>query len=166
MVVQAIFFGFEFPFLPSSGIMSSSGFTMMLAMTLLVSIGNSRIMRGATLSIKSEVYVEAAASLGATQSRIMLKHILPNIMATALTIATLNLGGIILFEATLSYLGLGLPPDVPTWGGMLSREARNWMSQAPWLALGPGLALSLAIFSINVFGDALRDVLDPRLRGR
>jgi peptide/nickel transport system permease protein len=166
MVVQAIFYGFNIPFLPASGIMSSSGFTMMLALTLLVSIGNSRIMRGATLQIKSEVYVEAAASLGATQIRIMLKHILPNIMATALTIATLNLGGIILFEATLSYLGLGLPPDVPTWGGMLSREARNWMSQAPWLALGPGLALSLAIFSINVFGDALRDVLDPRLRGR
>ena len=91
-------------------------------------------------------------------------HVVPNIMAPTITIATLGLGGVILTEAGLAFLGLSVPPDVVTWGGMLRTEARTYMGEAPWLAIFPGLALSLAVFGFNMLGDALRDLLDPRLR--
>jgi peptide/nickel transport system permease protein len=87
------------------------------------------------------------------------------VLPPIITLATLGLGTAILLEATLSFLGLGVPPDVATWGGMLNREARAWMTMAPWLAIFPGIALSLAVFGFNMLGDGLRDVLDPRLRG-
>lgn len=123
-----------------------------------------RVIRGSVLSVREDVYVEAARSLGASNMRIVFRHVLPNVMAPMITIATLGLGAAILIEASLSFLGLGVPPDVATWGGMLNREARSWMTQAPWIAIFPGLALSLAVFGFNMLGDALRDVLDPRLR--
>ena len=91
-------------------------------------------------------------------------HIVPNVMAPVITLATLGLGGVILAEASLSFLGLGVTPDVPTWGGMLNREARTFMTEAWWLAVAPGVALSLVVFSFNILGDALRDLLDPQLR--
>jgi peptide/nickel transport system permease protein len=128
-------------------------------------IGNSRVIRGVALSIKENQYIEAARAIGATPLRIMLVHVVPNTMATVIVLATIGLGVIILTEASLSFLGYGVPPPHPTWGGMLSLEGLRYMYDAPWMAIWPGVALSLAVFAFNMFGDALRDLLDPRLRG-
>lgn len=138
---------------------------VVLALGILGSVGGSRVIRSAALSIKTQPYVEAARTLGARDIRIIFLHILPNVMAPAITLATLGLGTAILAEASLSFLGYGVPPDVPTWGGMLSGAGRRFMLQAWWMAFFPGLVLSLAIFGFNMLGDALRDLLDPRLRG-
>ena len=127
--------------------------------------GNSRIMRGAALTVRGQTYIESARAVGASHTRIIVLHIVPNVAATAITLATLGLGSVILAEASLGFLGLGVPPPNPTWGNMLSGQARQFMIQAPWLAIFPGVALSLAIFGFNMLGDALRDLLDPRLRG-
>jgi peptide/nickel transport system permease protein len=127
-------------------------------------IGGSRIVRGATVSIKENVYVQAAHSLGTSNTRILLRYVLPNIMAPIIIMFTNRLAEVLLTEATLSFLGLGVPPPAPTWGGMLSGEGRDYMFMAPRLAFIPGFALSLVVYGINVFGDALRDLLDPRLR--
>ena len=86
-------------------------------------------------------------------------------MAPLIIIFSINVGGVIIAEASLSFLGFGLPPEVPSWGGMLSREGRKYMEQAPWLALWPGLCLTIVVYSLNMFGDAMRDLLDPRLKG-
>lgn len=128
-------------------------------------IANSRVIRGVALSIKENQYIEAARALGASPIRIMLAHVVPNTMATVIVLATIGLGTIILTEASLSFLGYGVPPPRPTWGGMLSLEGLRYMYDAPWMAIWPGVALSLAVFAFNMFGDALRDLLDPRLRG-
>lgn len=125
----------------------------------------SRIVRGATLTVKNNVYIEASRALGASNARIILRHILPNITAPIIVIASVFLGAAIIVEATLSFLGVGGSIERPSWGGMLTGSARTNLESAWWLALFPGLALALTIYSINIFGDALRDVLDPRLRG-
>src|SRR5262245_34260165 len=125
----------------------------------------SRVVRGATGSVAQNVYVEAARALGAGHLRIMVRHILPNVAATIIVLSTIGLGAIILAESALSFLGFGVPPPYPSWGGMLSGSGRSFFSQAPWMAIYPGLAISLAVFGFNMLGDALRDVLDPRLRG-
>ncbi|MHB8577347.1 MAG: ABC transporter permease [Dehalococcoidia bacterium] len=138
---------------------------VILAIAFFGVAGTSRIMRGATLSVRGLAFIEAAHAMGASNRRIILQHLLPNVMATAITLATLGLGSAILAEASLGFLGLGVPPPNPTWGNMLSGQARQFMQQAPWLAIFPGLVLSLAIFGFNMLGDALRDLLDPRLRG-
>ncbi len=138
---------------------------VILALAFFGIAGNSRIMRGATLSVRNQTYIEAARSMGASDTRIIVLHIVPNVMATVITLATLGLGTVILAEASLGFLGLGVPPPNPTWGNMLSGQARQFMTQAPWLAIFPGVILSLAIFGFNMLGDALRDLLDPRLRG-
>ncbi|RJQ74405.1 MAG: ABC transporter permease [Desulfobacteraceae bacterium] len=127
-------------------------------------IPGARIIRGATLSTKENTYVHASNSIGASPMRQLLRHILPNIMAPIIILFTTRLAAVILTEATLAFLGLGIPPPTPTWGGML-HEARRYMLHAPLLAIWPGLALTIAVYGINVFGDALRDLLDPRLRG-
>ena len=98
-------------------------------------------------------------------SQILIRHVLPNIMPPLIIIFSINIGGVIIAEASLSFLGFGLPTQIPSWGGMLSREGRKYMEQAPWLALWPGLCLTIVVYSFNMFGDALRDLLDPRLRG-
>lgn len=165
LAVVAVFRGSQVPFLPTEGLFRTENFLLMVTIGTLLGVGSSRIIRGSTLVIMNETYVEAARSVGASNVRIMWHYILPNVMAPMITIATLGLGAAILIEASLSFLGLGVPPDVATWGGMLNREARAFMTQAPWLAIFPGLALSLAVFGFNMLGDALRDVLDPRLRG-
>ncbi|MBK8560341.1 ABC transporter permease [Candidatus Amarobacter glycogenicus] len=134
-----------------------------LAIGMQLGVGSSRIIRSATLSVKSMPFVEAARSLGAANPRILARHILPNVIAPAITLATLGLGSAILIESSLSFLGLGVPPDQPTWGGLLS-QGRAFMLDAPWLVIVPGMALSLAVFGFNMLGDALRDLLDPRLR--
>jgi peptide/nickel transport system permease protein len=128
-------------------------------------IQNSRIVRGAALSVKENAYIEAAQAFGGTSLRIMLLHMLPNVAAIIIVVATIGLGNLILIEASLSFLGFGVPPPHPTWGGMLSLQGLSYMYQAPWLAIWPGVALSAAVFGFNMFGDALRDLLDPRLRG-
>ena len=134
-------------------------------LALLFGIGGSRIIRGAVLSVRENMYIHAAQSLGAGTQRILWKHVLPNVMPVVIVMFTARVGAIILSEAALSFLGLGVPPPAPTWGGMLSGSARTYMHQGPWLALAPGIALTIVIYSINIFGDALRDLLDPRMRG-
>ncbi len=127
--------------------------------------GGNRVARSVVVSIKQNMYVEAAKAAGATNWRIMVKHILPNIMAIVIVSFSMGMGGAILAESTLSFLGYGIPPPAPSWGGMLSGPARSYMLQAPWMALWPGLALALVVYGMNMLGDGLRDVLDPRLRG-
>jgi peptide/nickel transport system permease protein len=127
-------------------------------------IGNIRLIRGVVLSAKENQFVEAALAVGCPTWRIILRHILPQIGAPIIVIFTVSLGGIIISEATISFLGFGIPPPRPSWGSMLSAEGRRYMEQAPWLALWPGLFLAIVVFGINVFGDALRDLLDPRLK--
>lgn len=138
---------------------------LILALSLSTGITGSRLIRGAALSVKENQYVDAARAMGASQLRIMFLYILPNVFAPAIVQISVNLGGIILAEASLSFLGFGVPQPYPSWGAMLSQDGRNAMLYAPWLAVFPGLAISSVVFGFNMFGDALRDVLDPRLRG-
>jgi len=138
----------------------------MLAIAVVIIPGNSRIVRGAVLSAKQNRYVEAAQALGCRQLHILLIHILPNVTAPILIIASIWLGNAILIEASLSFLGVGTQPPDPSWGLMLSSTGRAFMEQAPWLAIFPGLAISLAVFGFNLFGDTLRDAWDPKLRRR
>ena len=128
-------------------------------------IGGSRVVRGAVISIKENDYFLAARAIGSPGAATLMRHVLPNIMAPVIIIFSISVGGVIMAEASLSFLGFGLPTNIPSWGGMLSREGRRYMEQAPWLALYPGLCLTIVIYSLNMFGDALRDLLDPRLRG-
>src|SRR5262249_22189810 len=124
----------------------------------------SRVVRGAVLRIRHLPYVEAARCLGAGRARVIVKHILPNVFAPIIVLATVQLGTAILAESTLSFLGYGVPPPYPAWGAMLSGTGRAFMLQSPWLSIWPGLAISLVVFGFNMLGDALRDELDPRLR--
>ena len=128
-------------------------------------ISGSRVVRGAVIGVKENVYFQAAEAIGCTKRRTLFRHVLPNIMPVAIIIFSINIGGVIISEASLSFLGFGLPADVPSWGGMLSRDGRDFMEIAPRLALWPGLALTVTVYSLNMFGDAVRDLLDPRLRG-
>jgi peptide/nickel transport system permease protein len=126
----------------------------------------ARVVRATALSVKENVYVEAVGALGATRRRVILQHILPNVVAPYIIMLTAQLGGAILAEAALSYLGLGAAEPTPSWGLMLSGSAPSYAEKAPWIALFPGIAISLAVFGFNLFGDSLRDALDPKLRGR
>jgi peptide/nickel transport system permease protein len=128
-------------------------------------VQNSRVIRGVALSIREHTFVESARALGAGHVRTTVAHILPNVVPTIIVVATTGLSTVILTEASLSFLGLGVPPPYPTWGGMLSLAGLDHMYQAPWLAVWPAVALSLAVFGFNMLGDALRDLLDPRLKG-
>jgi len=138
---------------------------LVLALGVLGAAAASRVIRGTTISVMQNTYVEAARALGAGHLRIMLRYILPNVAATVIILATIGLGAAILAESALSFLGFGVPPPYPSWGAMLSGSGRSFMYRAPWMAIWPGAAISLAVFGFNMLGDALRDVLDPRLRG-
>ena len=128
-------------------------------------IGGSRVLRGAVIGIKENDYFLAARAIGSPGTATLMRHVLPNIMAPVIIIFSITVGGVIITEASLSFLGFGLPIEVPSWGGMLSREGRLYMEVAPRLALFPGLCLTIVVYSLNMFGDAMRDLLDPRLRG-
>jgi peptide/nickel transport system permease protein len=126
----------------------------------------ARLARSSALAIKQEGYVDAARTIGCTTWRVMLRHVAPNSLTPVFVLATGQLGNAIVAEATLSFLGLGVPPPQPSWGSMLQFGARGYLESAPWLTLFPGLALSSVVFAFALFGDALRDVLDPRLKAR
>ena len=128
-------------------------------------IGGSRVVRSAVIGVKENAYFQSAEAIGSSRWRTLIRHVLPNIVAPIIIIFSINVGGVIMAEASLSFLGYGLSVDIPSWGGMLSREGRQYMEQAPWMALWPGLCLTIAVYSFNMLGDALRDLLDPRLRG-
>ena len=132
---------------------------------LLLGIGGSRIVRSAVVSVREHMYVHAAQSIGAASPRILWRHVLPNVMAPIIVLLTTRVGTVILAESGLSFLGLGVPPPAPTWGGLLAGSGRTYMFQGPWLVVAPGLCLTIVVYATNVFGDALRDLLDPRMRG-
>jgi peptide/nickel transport system permease protein len=133
---------------------------------LVVTGSSSRIIRSVVISIRDMPYMEAARCIGASDTRIILRYVLPNVLAPVLILATVQLGGAILAESTLSFLGFGVRPPMPAWGSMLAGSGSSFFVVAPHLAIWPGVAISLAVFGFNMLGDALRDVLDPRLRGR
>ncbi len=139
--------------------------TILLVLGVSTGISGIRFNRALALSIKESMYVQASHAVGARTGGILWHHLLPNIMPMVITLFSTAMGGVILAEASLSFLGLGLPPPIPSWGGMLSGTGRQYMLRAPWLMFWPGLVLSLAVFGINMLGDAMRDLLDPRLRG-
>ncbi len=122
----------------------------------------ARVIRANVLSLRELNYVEAARAVGMGQARIALRHVFPNTLAPLIVLATAQLGSTILTEASLSFLGLGVPEPYPSWGRMLSESAAEYIRSAPWLVIFPGLAISLVVFGANLFGDALRDILDPR----
>jgi len=146
-------------------VMGPSMTTVIFTLGLLLGIGGSRIVRSAVVSVRENMYVHAAQSIGASTPRILWKHIVPNVLPPVIVLFTTRIGAVILAESGLAFLGLGVPPPAPTWGGMLTGTGRQFMFQGPWLALAPGLCLTLVVYATNVFGDALRDLLDPRMRG-
>ena len=138
---------------------------MILVLGAFSGLGNIRVVRGVVLAIRESPHVEAARATGCTTLRILVRHVLPQIWGPVVVLFTVGLGGIILQESTISFLGFGIPPPTPSWGSMLSMEGRIYMEEAPLLAFWPGLCLAIVVYGINMFGDALRDLLDPRLRG-
>ena len=136
-----------------------------LALGLVGAMRVNRVIRGSTIAVKGTTYIEAALTVGCTSSRIVIRHVLPNVMAPLIVISSVQFGTFITAEAALSFLGLGVPPPNPSWGGMLSAEGRTYFLEAPWLAIFPGVAISITVLAANLIGDALRDLLDPRMRG-
>ena len=145
-------------------IIGVSRLSIIIALGVLFSAGSSRVIRAQAISVKQNDYVQAARSLGASDMRILLRHIYPNVFAVVLISISVQLGFVILIESSLSFLGFGVPPPFPSWGGML-RDAQEQMTRHPYLAIFPGIAITITVYSLNMLGDALRDVLDPRLRG-
>ena len=138
---------------------------IIIVLGCLYGIAGSRIVRGSVITVKENMYTHAAKSIGTKTPQILWRHILPNVMPVVIVLFTTRVGAVILAEAGLSFLGLGIPPPEPTWGSMLSGTGRTYMYLGPWLALAPGLCLTIVVYAINVYGDALRDLLDPRMRG-
>ena len=147
-----------------SAVMPPGLASAMLAITIVSWAGFARLVRGLTLSLKEQTYVEASAAIGATTGRILFRHILPNALPLLLVAGSLRVGGFILLEAALSFLGLGVQPPTPTWGSMISLN-RMYINSAPWMVIFPGLAISVTVISFNILGDFLRDKLDPRFQG-
>ncbi len=139
---------------------------VVLAIAIVEIPRSARVIRAATLSIREMEFIEATRALGASGWRVVLLHVLPNCLPPYLIIATAGLGQAIIVEASLSFLGLGVPPPEPSWGGMLSGAAQSFATRAPWMVIFPGLMISVAVYSFNFVGDGLRDVLDPRSHAR
>ncbi|HAS54659.1 MAG: hypothetical protein A2X56_04330 [Nitrospirae bacterium GWC2_57_13] len=146
-----------------SAVMDPGLTSAMLAIALVGWAGFARLVRGITLSLKEQTYVEASRALGASTSRVLFRHILPNALPLLLVAGSLRVGGFILIEAALSFLGLGVQPPTPTWGSMISLH-RVYINSAPWMVIFPGLAISITVISFNILGDFLRDKLDPRMQ--
>ncbi|WP_369139181.1 ABC transporter permease [Modestobacter versicolor] len=144
-------------------VLTPSMTSTIVALTIVITPSFNRVARGETLRIREETYIEAARSTGSSALRTMVRHVLPNMAAPMMTMASLLFAGVIIAESALSFLGIGTPPPTPSWGGMLSSGAR-YVELAPWLILAPGIVLSIAVFSFNLLGDALRDFFDPRLQ--
>ena len=163
--VTEIFLAFPF-LLIAIAIMAFLGqgvFNLILALMLSRWVQYCRVVRGEVLSIKERDFVTAAHALGGKSLYILLRHVLPNTLASVTVIATFAMAVVIISEASLSFLGLGVPPHIPTWGSMLS-EGRSYINRAPWLTIFPGMAIFITVFGINLLGDGLRDVFDPKLR--
>jgi peptide/nickel transport system permease protein len=146
--------------------LGASLFNVSLAIAVAILPTSARVIRGATLSVSSMPYIEASRAIGAGNVRIIARHILPNVAPPIIVIASIQLGFAIIAEASLSYLGLGVPLGTSTWGSMLSGSSLLYVQKAPWVGLAPGIALTLVIVATNLLGDALRDAGDPRMRGR
>jgi peptide/nickel transport system permease protein len=146
-----------------SAVMPPGLTSAMLAITLVGWAGFARLVRGITLALKEQTYIEASRALGASPARILYRHILPNALPLILVAGSLRVGGFILLEAALSFLGLGVQPPTPTWGSMISLN-RAYINSAPWMVIFPGLAISITVISFNILGDFLRDKLDPRMQ--
>lgn len=144
-------------------ILGPSIFNLMIAVGISATPGYARLVRGSVLSTKENVYVEAAVAVGAADGLIIWRHILPNVLAPIIILATLGMAGAILTGAALSFLGLGVQPPTPEWGTMLS-DGRNYLRKAWWVTTFPGLAIMITVLAINMLGDGLRDALDPRLK--
>jgi len=138
---------------------------VVIALSIAFMPSTARVLRSQALAVKEMDYILAARAVGAGHGRIIFRHMIPNCFALYIVLVTVFLGTAIVAEATLSFLGIGVPPDVPSWGGMLNGAAQRYVHLAPWLGVFPGLAIAIVVFAWNLLGDALRDVLDPRLRG-
>ena len=139
---------------------------VILILVIFIAPSTSRVIRGTVLTVKENAYVDAARAIGASPLRVVVRHILPNILAPIMVLVSVIIGGAILVEAALSFLGLGVPPPDATWGSMLSGgNTSGALQRSPWLALAPGIAITVTVLAFNLLGDALRDILDPRLRG-
>ena len=155
------------PLLLAIAIMAALGSSIenvIIALSIIYIPSTARILRAQALSVKEMDYVLAARAVGAGDWRVMARHMIPNCMAVFIVIVTFHLGGAIIAEATLSFLGLGAPPNDPSWGGMLN-GATSFVRVAPTMIIAPGVAIAIVVFAWNLLGDSLRDVLDPRLRG-
>lgn len=138
---------------------------VIISMGFLFGIAGSRIIRGSVMDLKQNMYMQASEAIGCSTWRIFTRHVLPNIMAPIIVLFTTRMPSMIMLEASMSFIGLGIPPPAPSWGSMLSGSGRSFMFLAPWMAIWPGLALAIVVYGVNMFGDAVRDLLDPRLRG-
>ena len=146
-------------------VLSPSLKNVIIAIAIYITPSSARIVRSAVLTVRYNVYIDAAQSIGASPLRMVLQHILPNVVAPIIIVASITVGAAIIIEAALGFLGLSVPPPTATWGNMLSRGSQEYMEQAPWLALVPGIAIALTVATFNLVGDGLRDILDPRLHG-
>jgi ABC-type dipeptide/oligopeptide/nickel transport system permease subunit len=146
-------------------ILGTGTYKSTVAIAVVLIPGAARVVRGVVLSVKERPFVEAARSMGCTDAQILRRHVIRNVLAPVIILASITLGNAILIEASLSFLGLGTPLQKPSWGAMLAGTGRRFMEVAPWLALFPGLAISITVLAFNLLGDAVRDLMDPRLRG-
>jgi peptide/nickel transport system permease protein len=146
-------------------VLGPSFINVVFALSFRRAVTESRVLRGASMGLMNQTYVEAARAMGATDLRIMARHLVPNLLPLLIVLSSTAFAGVILSEASLSFLGYGVPPPRPSWGGMLAADGRAFMYAAPWMLVAPTAALAIVVFGVNMFGDALRDVLDPRLRG-
>lgn len=147
------------------GVLGPSANNVVAAIALVLVPQMARVIRSAALSAKGNQYIEAARAIGCSDARIIVYHLLPQCIAPFIVVATAEMGWAIVVEASLSFLGVGIPPPAPSWGGMLSGAAQRYAQTAPWIPFFPGIAITVTVFGFNYLGDSLRDIWDPRLRG-
>ncbi len=146
-------------------VLGASSRNVVIALIFTFAPSVARVVRSAALSVKTETYVEATRAIGCSETRILMRHIVPNCMALLIILFSIYVGSGIIIAASLSFLGAGIPESVPSWGGMLSKAVGAFLVTSPWLAIVPGAAISMTVLAFNLLGDSLRDTLDPKLRG-